>query len=335
MPSMNVSPKQRPISSACAASVDARSMIAGAERARDRRRHAAAHRAARHGHGQDHERKHQRHRRQRLDAEPADIGGLGDHHAGAGAERDDVRPGEPQQRAQDRPVDQRILRRRLGRRQRTLLLVYGYFGDGDIGHFSPARAGRIPSHAPIQWTRFGRAGSFRARHVSIPCAQDAIGRLRDARRPSVTGLPVAGEWGEVRSADRPDERRPAAGRRLQMHRDMAAAAGGEPSNKPCKDAGAGRMIIADIGHQLPALLPDFEHAAATRRSRRHRPAPRTARAGMPRTPSPRHGSPRAARDLVEILHADQLAGEVQQITGIFGPNNCTITGAAVRTYSIA
>ena len=107
--------------------------VAGAERARDRRRHAAAHRAARHRHGQDHERKHQRHRRQRFDAEPADIGGLGDHHAGAGAERDHVRPGQPQQRAQDRPVDQHIPRRRLGRRQRTLLFVDRNFGNGDVG----------------------------------------------------------------------------------------------------------------------------------------------------------------------------------------------------------
>ena len=126
--------------------------VAGAERARNRRRHAAAHRAARHGHGQDHERKHQRHRRQRFDAEPADIGGLGDHHAGAGAERDHVRPCQPQQRAQDRPVDQRVPHRRFRRRKRLFVLVYGNFGDADIGHFfsraqprfsrSTCRAGR-------------------------------------------------------------------------------------------------------------------------------------------------------------------------------------------------
>ena len=86
--------------------------VAGADRARDGGGHAAAHRAARHRHGQDHERKHQRHRRQRLDAEPADIGGLGDHHAGAGGQRDHIGPGQPQQRAQDRAVEQRVLRRR-------------------------------------------------------------------------------------------------------------------------------------------------------------------------------------------------------------------------------
>ena len=50
-------------------------------------------------------------------------------------ERDDVRPGEPQQRAQDRPVEQRILRRRRRWRQRTFVLVDGYFGNADIGHF--------------------------------------------------------------------------------------------------------------------------------------------------------------------------------------------------------
>jgi len=110
-------------------------VVAGAERPRDRRRYAAAHRAARHGHGQDHERKHQRHRRQRLDTEPADIGGLGDDHAGAGAERDDVRPCQPQKRAQDRAVDQRIPHRRCDERKRLFVFVYRNFGDPDIGHF--------------------------------------------------------------------------------------------------------------------------------------------------------------------------------------------------------
>ena len=113
-------------------------LVAGAERARDGRGHAAAHRAARHGHGQDHERKHQRHRRQRFDAEPADIGGLGDHDAGGGAECHDVGPGEPQQRRQDRAVQQRILRRRLRRRKRTLVLIDGYLGKADIGQFGCA-----------------------------------------------------------------------------------------------------------------------------------------------------------------------------------------------------
>ena len=114
--------------------------VAGAERTRDRRRHAAAHRAARHGHGQDHDRKHQRHRGQRFHAQPADIGGLRDHDAGAGGQRDHVRPGQPQQRAQDRAVDQRVLQRRCRRRKRALLLVDRNFGNADIGHFSSPRA---------------------------------------------------------------------------------------------------------------------------------------------------------------------------------------------------
>ena len=43
--------------------------IAGAERTRNRRGHAAAHGAARHGHGQDHDREHQRHRGQQFHAQ--------------------------------------------------------------------------------------------------------------------------------------------------------------------------------------------------------------------------------------------------------------------------
>ena len=54
-------------------------------------------------------------------------------------QRNDVRPREPQQRAQDRPVEQRVLHRRLRRRKRTLVLVYGDFGDADIGHFISRR----------------------------------------------------------------------------------------------------------------------------------------------------------------------------------------------------
>ena len=106
--------------------------VACAERPRDGRRHGAAHGTARHGHGQDHCRKHQRHRRQRLDAEPADIGGLRDHHAGAGRQRDHVRPGEAEQRAQNRPVHQRASYRPRRRRQRTLLFIDRDFGD--VGH---------------------------------------------------------------------------------------------------------------------------------------------------------------------------------------------------------
>ncbi len=116
-------------------------LVTGAERPRDRRRHAAAHGATRHRHGQDHERKHQRHRRQQLGAEPADIGGFRDDHAGTRAERNDIRPCEPQQRAQNRAVDQRVSCRRRDRTKRKRLFVgYGNFSEADIGQFGlPAR----------------------------------------------------------------------------------------------------------------------------------------------------------------------------------------------------
>ena len=51
----------------------------------------------------------------------------------------DVGPGEPQQRAQDRPVEQRILRRRLRRRKRAFFLVDRNFGERNIGHFRSIR----------------------------------------------------------------------------------------------------------------------------------------------------------------------------------------------------
>ena len=151
--------------------------IAGTERARDRRRHAAAHRAARHRHGQDHEGKHQRHRRQRLDAEPADIGGLGDHHAGAGAERDDVRPGQPQQRAQDRAVEQRIPRRRgraaeaEARRLRRREFRRRRYRTFRLPGRDRCRAGRLPSIDP-RWmpcatARIGPPAGLQARRAIV------------------------------------------------------------------------------------------------------------------------------------------------------------------------
>jgi len=142
-------------------------LVAGAERTGDRRRHAAAHGAPRHGHGQDHERKHQRHRRQRLGAEPADVGGLGDGDAGAGAERDDVRPCEPQQRAQNRAVDQRISRRRCDRAKRKRVFVgYRNFGNTEIGQsWSPSPIDAAPRCflAPIEPASMciGRKGGLR------------------------------------------------------------------------------------------------------------------------------------------------------------------------------
>ena len=132
--------------------------IASSKSARDRGSHAAAHRASRHGHGQDHERKHQRHRRQRLYTEPANIGGLGDNDAGAGAERDHIRPCQPQQGAQNRPFDQRVAHRRLDRRKRLLILVYRYLGDANIGHLCSLGV---------------LAASFLARSCTTPCAPGA------------------------------------------------------------------------------------------------------------------------------------------------------------------
>ena len=103
--------------------------IAGAERTCDGRRHGTAHGTARHGHGQDHCRKHQRHRGQRFHAKTPDIGGLRDHHASAGGQRDHVRPGEAEQRAQDRPVGQRAPYGARWRRQRTFFLIDRDLGD--------------------------------------------------------------------------------------------------------------------------------------------------------------------------------------------------------------
>ena len=177
-------------------------LVAGAERTRNRGSDAAAHRAARHGHGEDHAGKHQRHRRQRLDAEPADIGGLRNDDAGAGRERDDVRPGEPQQRAQDRPVEQRILRRRRRWRQRTFVLVDGYFGNADIGHFCSRasvwrpRAG-VSSTANADSACAKRNGGLRdcglARPLFPQCGRSPSDATRSTRRTAACRLAAASD----------------------------------------------------------------------------------------------------------------------------------------------
>jgi hypothetical protein len=142
--------------------------ISGTECPRDRGCHAATHRPARHGHGQNHAGKHQRHRSQRLDAEPADVGCLGDHHTGACAKRNHVGPCKPYQRAQDRAIEQCILRRRLRWRKRTLLFVYGYLSDGDVGQFgfsprarSKCRAATFLTPIKPDTMRAGRMGRLR------------------------------------------------------------------------------------------------------------------------------------------------------------------------------
>src|SRR5260370_13892942 len=152
------------------------------------------------------------------------------------------------------------------------------------------------------------------------------GGLRDCRRAQ--GKP----W---LLTDRPHKRRLAAGRRLHIHGDVAAAAGSQAFEQSLKNFCAGGMIIGDIGHQLPCLLPDFESAAGLadicnivlRVEQRAQECRKVFCSSF--------ASREAARDLVSILHPDQLAGEVQQVAGIVGPNSCTMTGAAVRTYSIA
>ena len=45
-----------------------------------------------------------------------------------------------------------------------------------------------------------------------------------------------------------------------MYRNMPATTGCQALKQPPQHGGAGRMVIADIGHQLPALLSDFERA---------------------------------------------------------------------------
>ena len=82
--------------------------VAGAERAADRRRNAAAHGARRHHLRQHHEGEHQRDRGQRFDAETADIGGFGDRHQGGAEHRDDIGKRQLQQRRQDRRRQQAV-----------------------------------------------------------------------------------------------------------------------------------------------------------------------------------------------------------------------------------
>ena len=138
--------------------------IAGAERTRDRRRHAAAHGAARHRHGQHHDGKHQRHRGQRLDAEAADIGGLGDHHAGAGGQRDDVGPGQPQQRL------------RIGPSSSAFFAGGGGAGSGRSSSRREFRRRRYRTFLlPARGLGWPRRGCFLAWQAAIPRAKGATG----------------------------------------------------------------------------------------------------------------------------------------------------------------
>src|SRR6185437_6976460 len=132
-------------------------------------------------------------------------------------------------------------------------------------------------------------------------------------------------WGATENAgalflsDRPDEWRFAARSGSQAYRDMPAATGGEALKQTLQYPRAGRMIIGHIGHQLPALLPDLERAfgLADLGNIVLHLEQRTQERGKFLCTAPALAE--RVGHLVEILHADQLAGEVQQIAAILRP----------------
>ena len=79
-----------------------------AHRAAHRGRDRAAHRAARHRLHQHHEREHHRHRGQRVAAERADVGRLGDAHRGGRHHRHHVGQRQRQHHRQHRPLRQPV-----------------------------------------------------------------------------------------------------------------------------------------------------------------------------------------------------------------------------------
>ena len=129
----------------------------------------------------------------------------------------------------------------------------GYFGDTDIGHFFSLHTIRrlwpcgdgyflctdLMRRFHASWRISGASASNAPAHWAAPCASRA-------------------EWRLNRST-----RRTAARRRRRLHadRDVAAASGGEAFEQPLQHFRTGRVIIGNIGHQLPGLLPDFERAA--------------------------------------------------------------------------
>ena len=98
---------------------------------------------------------------------------------------------------------------------------------------------------------------------------------------------------------------------------MAAAAGGQAFEQSLQHLGAGGMIIADICHQLPGLLPDFVDAVVFAGFRDVVLCCEQSAQELLEFLRAAATEAEAARDLVEILHADQFAGEMQQIAGIF------------------
>src|ERR1700753_909114 len=119
------------------------------------------------------------------------------------------------------------------------------------------------------------------------------------------------------SADRPYERWTAAGRRAHLHGDAPTAAGGQTLDQSLKCPGAGGMIILDTGHQFPGLLPDSEHATGFVRHRdvvlRLEQSAQKCRELSWTAASHRE----TFCDLIEKLHADQLAGQVQEVACVF------------------
>ena len=124
--------------------------VIGAKRPRDSGCHTAAHGAAGHGHHQDDKGKHQRHRRQRLNAETADIGCFGNGDAGAGRQRHDIGRRQLQQCRENRPIDQRISDRiadRLLRRTR-IRLDHRNFRNAKLRHTFPRTTACLYRRAP-------------------------------------------------------------------------------------------------------------------------------------------------------------------------------------------
>src|ERR1700730_4666069 len=195
-----------------------------------------------------------------------------------------------------------------------------------LAHFSQATTAAEADAPP------GRRVSrrWRCRASSLP-GPDLSAAPRYVLARSSPFPPASGAWAgcaighhrytverKVRLADRPYQRRYTAGSWPHIDGEVTAAAGREAFEQSLEHPGAGRVIIADTGHQLPCRLPDFENAAGfvdisnivlrfKQRSDERREIPGSSATNA-----------EAARDLIEILHADELAGEMQQIAGVVG-----------------
>src|SRR5205085_3324318 len=97
----------------------------------------------------------------------------------------------------------------------------------------------------------------------------------------------------------------------------ASAAGRKAFEQSGQCARAGRVIISDIRHQLPRLLPDLESAPGLLNADYIvlRFEQRTNEGRV--LPCSSSVTGETSGDLCEVLHADQSAGQVQEIAGIF------------------